>query len=87
VIPYPYWVDTRLVAFNAGVPLKDYGLWADQLETTRDVPGNKLFLFKPEDDEALESLQELYPEGFLSLYKSEFEGKDFSIYLVPGESR
>ena len=27
VVPYPYWVDTRLVGINAGVPWKDYALW------------------------------------------------------------
>ncbi len=87
VIPYPHWVDTRLVAFNAGVPLHDYGLWADQLEITLDTPGTKLFLFKPDDTNALERLQQLYPEGFLSFHESEFEGKSFYIYLVPSSER
>ncbi|HBX68099.1 MAG TPA: hypothetical protein DEH25_01580, partial [Chloroflexi bacterium] len=86
VIPYPYWVDTRLVAFNAGVPLHDYALWADQLETSLEVPGFKLFLFKPDDTNALERLQTLYPDGGLTLYASQFEGKDFYIYLVPPET-
>jgi len=85
VIPYPHWVDTRLVAFNAGVPLHDYGLWADQLETTLEVPGPKLFLFKPDDTEALERLQQLYPDGFLSFHESEFEGKSFYLYTVPSD--
>jgi hypothetical protein len=85
VIPYPHWVDTRLVAFNAGVPLHDYGLWADQLETTLVTPGVKLFLFKPDDTDALERLRQVYPEGFLSFHASEFEGKSFYIYMVPSD--
>jgi len=85
VIPYPHWVDTRLVAFNAGVPLHDYGLWADQLEITLEIPGTKLFLFNPEDTDALKRLRYVYPDGFLSFYESEFEGKSFYIYMVPSD--
>ena len=87
VIPYPYWVDTRLVGINAGFPRHDYALWADQLEETLGVPGPKLFLFKPEDANALEVLRTLYPDGALSLYTSRLEGHDFYIYFVPADDQ
>jgi hypothetical protein len=87
VIPYPHWVDTRLVGMQAGVPLRDYALWADRLETTLDVPGVKMFLFKPEDVEALDRLRQVYPDGNLSMYQSEIDGKDFYIYIVPAPDR
>ena len=87
VIPYPHWVDTRLVGINAGSGLRDYALWADQLEISLEKDGPKLFLFKPDDTEALIRLRELYPSGALGLYESETEGKNFYIFTVPSENR
>ncbi len=87
VIPYAHWVDTRLVGINAGAGLRDYALWAEQLETTLENPGVKIFLFKPEDENALLRLRTLYPNGSLVLYESEIEGKDFYIYTVPPVNR
>jgi hypothetical protein len=86
VIPYPHWVDTRLVGINAGVGLHDYALWADQLEFSLENEGPKLFIFKPDDVEAFARLQELYPSGVMRTYESEFEGKNFNIYTVPPEN-
>ncbi len=83
VIPYPHWVDTRLVGINAGYPLKDYALWADQLETTVGIDAPKLFILKPEDQAALEKLRQLYPQAREFLYDSGRDGKDFLIYSVP----
>ena len=37
VIPFPYWVDTRLVGINAGYPRKDYALWAEDIKTTLNI--------------------------------------------------
>jgi len=87
VIPYPHWVDTRLVGINAGSDLRDYALWTDQLEISLEKDGPKLFLFKPDDTEALIRLRELYPSGALGLYESEIEGKNFYIFTVPTENR
>lgn len=83
VVPYPHWVDTRLVGMRAGVPLRDYALWPDQIATTLDDSRPKLFLYKVDDVEARDTLEELYPNGVLSLYDSAVEGKDFNIYYVP----
>ncbi|MGB9799109.1 MAG: glycosyltransferase family 39 protein [Thermanaerothrix sp.] len=83
VVPYPYWVDTRLVGINAGYPLKDYALWPQDFEKTLDQLGAKLFILKPEDQAALDKLRQLYPTGFLYYYDSHREGKDFLIFFVP----
>lgn len=83
VVPYPYWVDTRLVGINAGYPLKDYALWPQDFEKTLDQLGAKLFILKPEDQAALDKLRQLYPMGFLYYYDSHREGKDFLIFFVP----
>jgi hypothetical protein len=87
VIPYPHWVDTRLVGINALGELRDFALWADQLEITLEQDGPKLFLLKTDDSDALRRLEELYPNGALGTYESEFEGKSFYIYTVPQENR
>ncbi len=83
VVPYPHWVDTRLVAIRAGVPGKDYAIWPDQLPQTLEEPQTKMFLFKLEDTSAMDTLRELYPTGSMQLYDSEIQGKDFYIYFVP----
>jgi hypothetical protein len=85
VVPYPYWVDTRLVGINAGYPLKDYALWPESFEETLPEQGAKLFIIKMEDELSLESLRLLYPNGSYYLQTSEYEGKEFWVFLVPAE--
>jgi hypothetical protein len=83
VIPYPHWVDTRLVGINAGDPYKDYGVWPQDLENIPpedDRP--QLFIFKPEDSDGLERLRQLYPNGILRHGESAVEGRDFMLYYV-----
>jgi hypothetical protein len=85
VLAYPHWVDTRLVGMHAGYPTKDYAIFPDQLENTLYVPGPKLFLIKPEDLDGQSRLQNLYPQGWMQVYDSRYEGKDFLMFLVPPE--
>ena len=82
VVPYAYWVDTRLVGINAGYPRTDYALWRDGIPATLDQKGPKLFLFKPEDEETMQALFESYPTGQLKLYDDQYEGRDFYIFLT-----
>lgn len=82
VVPYPYWVDTRLVGIQSGYPTRDAALWPEEFERTLDVPGNKLFIVKDEDLNSLGMLRALYPNGALSKFDSPIEGKDFWIYTV-----
>ena len=88
MIPYPHWVDTRLVGINAGDPDKDYGVWPKDLENIPPEPDRpQLFIFKPEDTEGLERLRQLYPNGILRPGESEVQGRDFILYYVfPDES-
>ncbi len=83
VVPYPYWVDTRLVGIQTGYPTRDAALWPDEFQNTVDVPGNKMFIVKDEDLNSLGLLRELYPNGALGKFDSPLEGKDFWIYTVP----
>ena len=83
VVPYPHWVDTRLVGIRAGFPKRDYALWRENIGDTLSDPRAKLFLVKPEDQETIDLLRDLYPTGVLRLYKSQSEGRDFYMYSVP----
>jgi hypothetical protein len=83
VLAYPYWVDTRLVGINAGIPTKDYAIALEALPETRADSRAKLFLVKPEDSAGLEVLRQLYPQEVLQKYTSPVEGHDFWMVFVP----
>jgi len=82
VIPYPHWVDTRLVGINAVNYVKDFALWQTDIQTTTDAPTPRLYIYKPEDEETYQILQELFPEGVVHRYDSSVEGRDFMLYYV-----
>jgi len=84
VVPYPYWVDTRLVGIQAGFPKRDFALFRDQIQTTTEaITDARLFIVKPEDAETITLLRQLFPAGALSTYTSPQPGHDFLIYFVP----
>jgi hypothetical protein len=83
VVPSPHWVDTRLVGINAGYPTKDYALWPEQFNQLNIDEDGKLVIFKPDNQEALDLLQTMFPNGILYNYDSGFVGKDFYIYQIP----
>jgi hypothetical protein len=82
VVPFPYWVDTRLPGVWAGIPNRDFAMWQDQLPTSVDIPGPKMFIFWHEDTATQEILTKLYPQGKLSRYTSATPGKDFMVFFV-----
>jgi hypothetical protein len=83
VVPNAHWVDTRLVGINAGYPEKDYALWPENLATTLEIAGAKLFIVRPSDQPSIDLLTQLYPDGSLETYSSKYENKDFYVYYVP----
>jgi hypothetical protein len=85
VVPFAYWVDTRLVGINAGDPARDYAIPPEQISATLNDPRPKMFLVYPEDTSDLDLLRQIFPQGNLSTYKSKV-GKDFYIYMVPPAS-
>ena len=89
IVPFPHWVDTRLPGVWAGIPNRDFAMWREHLPETVQFPGPKLFMVKanldvPEnnDQETLDVLRELYPQGTLDMYDSDVIGHDFWIYSV-----
>lgn len=84
VVPYPHWVDTRLVGINAGYPLKDYALWRDEIATTLTERRAQLFVVKPEDLETQQLLDQLYPQGTWQLVEeTRYQGKNYLLFFVP----
>lgn len=82
VVGFPNWVDTRLVANNAGLPGRDFELKPENIQKTLSLGGPKLFIINPEDKNAQDTLRQLYPEGRLYPYHSKVETKDFLIFIV-----
>ncbi len=82
VVAFPHWVDTRLVGINAGFPTRDFALWPENFPSTLESPGPKLFVVKFDDTASLNDLELLYPDGYLKLFDSQFENKDFYLYFV-----
>jgi len=93
VIPFPYWVDTRLVGVWAGIPNRDFAMWPDRLAETQQFSGPRLFIAKADlenasgnDKASLDLLKGLYPQGSLALHRSASSGHDFWVYFVPAAS-
>ena len=91
VVPFPYWVDTRLPAVWAGIPNRDMAMQRENLASTVEFSGPKLFIVKadvdhPEanDQESVDTLKSLYPNGTLRRFDSDIPGHDFWIFTVPG---
>ena len=83
VVAFPYWVDTRLVAMNAGFATRDAGLPPERLNETLPDARAKLFILNTADNLGLSTLLQLYPEGRYWLYDAQTDGKDFFVYMVP----
>jgi hypothetical protein len=90
IVPFPHWVDTRLPAVWAGIPNRDMAMWRENLPSTVEFTGPKLFMVKAEvdlpegnDQESLNVLEELYPNGQLRMFDSDVPGHDFWIFTVP----
>jgi len=83
VMGYPHWVDTRLVALNAGFPGKDYQLFAKDIQTIQPDERVKLFILNPQDTEAYEILKNTYPDGWFEEYQSKVKSKSFLLFFAP----
>lgn len=86
IVGYPYWVDTRLPSIVNGERIKDYAIWPDQFEETLQYAGPKLFIFNKDDTSDLGVLHGMYPQGYVTRYKSAIEDRDFLIMVVLPEN-
>ncbi|MBN2119414.1 MAG: glycosyltransferase family 39 protein [Anaerolineales bacterium] len=92
IVPFSHWVDTRLPAVWAGIPNRDMAMWRENLQSTVEFTGPKLFIVKADlerpdanDQETLDVLESLYPQGQLRMFDSEIPGHDFWIFTVPDD--
>ena len=90
IVPFPYWVDTRLPGVWAGVPNRDFAMWQENLPDTVQLSGPKLFIVKADinnpganDQATLDILRQLYPQGDLEIHRSSVPGHEFWVYSVP----
>ncbi len=85
IVPYPYWVDTRLPGVWAGIPNRDFAIWPQDFAATVTVQGPKLFIVDVQDTADIEGLGALYPQGIWSRFisKTKLPGKDFMIFFIP----
>lgn len=82
VVPYPHWVDTRLVGIHVEDQVVDYALWQEEIPGTVEVDPPKLFLVKPDDSDTLDLLREVYPDGVVSVYRTFDPSRNFLLYTV-----
>ena len=85
-IPYPHWVDTRLIGLYAGaVPwLNAVPEMTEILGVHFDDPAPKLYILHPLDQSALQTLETAYPGGWWERYRAAVPaGKDFITFYVP----
>jgi len=83
IMAYPHWLDSRLVAVEAGRPGQDFGIWPDQVSSLEPTTEARLFFLHPMDESGHRLLGELFPNGILSTHRSRSEGKDFDVFWVP----
>jgi hypothetical protein len=82
IVPFPYWVDTRLPGVWAGIPNRDFALWLENFAETLNVAGPKMIIYRIDDLETENALKVLYPNGVFSRYTSSYPGKDFMVLRV-----
>jgi len=86
VVPYTFWVDTRLVGMYAGDPARDYAVSPDTFSTLNTNNGPLLIIFHPEDQATASLLYQTFPQGSQGEFVSEIPGHNFEYYFVPGLS-
>jgi hypothetical protein len=83
IVPFAFWVDTRLPPFEAGVPGRDIAIPMDNIPGTATLPGSKLFMFALNDNATMAELQRIYPQGTLSMFTSSVPAHNFYVFRVP----
>lgn len=82
VMAYPHWVDSRLVAINAGYPGRDYRIDPPQIADTVKDQRPKLFLVHPKDEAGIAALEDAYPQGWFETYPAILPEKNFLVFFT-----
>jgi 4-amino-4-deoxy-L-arabinose transferase-like glycosyltransferase len=87
VVPYAYWVDTRLVGMYAGDPARDYAISPEVIPTLNTATGPLLILFNPGDQATANLLYQTFPQGSQGEFvAADTAGHNFEYYFVPSTS-
>ncbi len=87
VIPYPHWVDTRLVGITAGDPGRDYSFDKSFVASLPDDGIPRLFIYRESDEEAADAVRSHFPNGVEQLHTGPYEGKNFYSYITFSDSK
>lgn len=82
VIPFPHWVDTRLVGINAGNPGKDYAFDKSLVSSLPKDGTPRLFIYRDTDEEAASAVRAVFPYGVEQLHLGPYSGKNFYSYIT-----
>lgn len=83
VVAYPHWVDSRLVAIEAGHPGDDFIIWPEQISELEPITQARLLFLHPQDEPDRSRLMAMYPNGILSHHGTEVKGKEFDVFWIP----
>jgi len=84
IVPHPHWVDTRLVAFEAGLAGVDLTIDPDRLDAAAGRGGPHLFLVHPDDEASLAVLRRRLPNATVTTHPSRVPGRTFVSVLALG---
>ncbi len=85
LVPFPYWVDDRIMNIAAGFPINSqHYLFPDQIAGFEFSGRPTLFLLLAGDTESLQALKLKFPEGYHATVVSSFPNHDFIFFVVPG---
>ena len=85
LVPFPYWVDDRIMNIAAGFPIHStHYLFPDQIAGFEFSGRPTLFLLLAEDVESLEALKLKFPDGYYATVVSSFPNHNFIYFVVPG---
>lgn len=86
VVPFPHWVDTRLVGIAGGFPERDFALHRTELASFAESGADDrplLFVVKDSDVETDAELRRVFPNIEMQFHKGTALGKEFRVYFVP----
>jgi hypothetical protein len=85
LVPYPYWVDDRIVNIAAGFPIQSmHYVFPEKIPDLSFSGRPTLFLLLATDIDSLNALKLRFPEGYYAVVASSFPNHDFICFLVPG---
>jgi len=85
LIPYPYWVDDRIMNLYAGFPIHStHYVMPENISAFVFSGRPTLFLLLAKDTEDLRALQDKFPTGYYGTVVSNYPGHDFVFFVVPG---